>query len=239
MRNPGVKPGFLLRKCGNYDMVKEKEVQCMKGKYLKYLYGFILIILIIAVALALDSEKFDTLIGLKDEGAYLIHEEALIPREDVSILFTADGKIFLYYKNSALLNIYSVDGDFLHGIQFPNYQNGVAKLHYEDGLLYADIPISGTYVFKGAELLRFEGGTEFYLEIRDIFTEKYPNTDGEYTYVYVAENNRILKNGNGEQEVLLQFPQKSPHLNALLGLLAFWIVGGCEYWGKLRKTNRQ
>lgn len=210
----------------------------MKDKYLKILYAIVLVGIVIALVLSLASEEFDTLLALNAEGTYLIHEEALIPREDADILLAAENKLYLYYKNSELLNVYSTDGQFLYGIQFPDYQNGIATFLYMDGLLYADIPLSGIYIFDDCALVRYDDSTAYYLEIRDLFTEEYPNSDGEYTYIYVAETNRVLRTGKGEPEVLLRFPQKNPHYAAILWLLFFWILGGCRYWDKSKILDR-
>ncbi len=204
----------------------------MKERYLKILYWVILAAIGAVMFLELTSEEFDTVRPIHKDGTYVLHQEEMIPREDAGILIAADEKLYLYYLENELINVYSSAGEFLYGFQFPDFQNGRSDLHYQDGLLYVDDRGSGIYVFQNTELIRFEDRhyqNQGHDELEEVFTGEYGHTDGEYTYVYVAATNRILKNGCGESIVLIQFPQKSPHYNGLLLLFGSFVLLGCGY----------
>lgn len=205
----------------------------MKQRYLKIMYWLILIALSIAIVSEVSAEEFDKLRPLEGDGAYLIRRDELLPRENVDIMIVEDGKIHLYYIDNELVNVYSIGGVFLYGIQFPDGQKGVSDMHYADGLLYVDARMSGMYVFRDMELIRFESQhyqNDGHDELEAMFTGEYRHTDGDFTYLYVTENNRVIRNGRGGTEVLIQFPQKSPHINGLLLLFGGWILGGCFYY---------
>ena len=204
----------------------------MKEKYLKILYWIVLIALAFSIVLEVSAEEFDTVHPIDKDGQYTLQYEEMIPRENVGILIAADGKLHLYYLENELVNVYASTGEFLYGFQFPDCQNGVSNMHYENCLLYVDDRGSGIYVFRDTELVRFEERhyqNEGHDELEALFTGVYPHTDGEYTYVYEPENNQIIRYGNGTSEVLIRFPQKSPHINGLLLLLGGWILAGCFY----------
>ena len=99
----------------------------------------------------------------------------------------------------------------------------------------------GTYLLHPEELIPREdvdimvvGDRKIHLfyidnELEKLFTGEYPHTDGEYLYTYVAENNKVIRSGNGVTEDILQFPKKSFHYGAFLLLFGFFVLAGCEY----------
>lgn len=204
----------------------------MKDRGLKMIYWVILAAIAGCLILQLSSEEFDTIRPIEGDGTYLIHSEAYIPREDADIMIVGDGKIHLFYIENELVNVYTTSGEFLHGLQFPDYQNGISDMAFHQGLLYVDARLSGIYVFDGTELIRFElqhTQNKGHDELEEMFDGEYPHTDGEYLYTYVAENNKVIRSGNGITEDVLRFPRKSPHMNALLLLFGFFVLAGCEY----------
>ena len=120
----------------------------MRSKPVKVIYVVVLVILLVSGCWLLGIEEFDTVRSLKGDGDYLLHTEELIPRASPDILIAEDGKLFLFYIESELVNVYAVSGEFLYGFQFPDYQNGVSDMICRDGLLYVDARGSGIYVFK-------------------------------------------------------------------------------------------
>lgn len=204
----------------------------MKEKYVKILYWVVLAVIFGCMVWQLTSEEFDTVHPIDGDGTYLLHTEELVPREDVDIMIVADGKIHLFYIDNELVNVYTTSGEFLHGFQFPDYQNGISDMAYQNGLLYVDARLSGIYVFDGAELIRFElhhSQNKGHDELEEFFIGEYPHVDEEYLYSYVAESNKVIRSGNGATEDILQFPQKSPHYNAFLLLFAVFVLAACEY----------
>lgn len=204
----------------------------MKEKYVKILYWTVLVVLAAGIIWQITSEDFDTVRPIDRDGTYELRQEELIPREDVGILIAADGKIYLYYTENELINVYTSNGEFLYGFQFPDCQNGISDMHYEDGLLYVDDRGTGIYVFDGNNLIRFEERhyqNEGHDELEELFVGDYPHTDGEYLYSYVTEINKIIRSGNGVTEDILQFPQKSSNYGAFLLLFALFVVAACEY----------
>lgn len=202
----------------------------MKIKIIKTIYICALLALVITAVCLFASEDFDSIPPLEGDGNYLLHTSPLIPRESPGMFIAEDGKLFIFYIDSELVNVYTVLGDYLYGIQFPDGQNGKSEILDKDGLLYVDARTSGIYVFQETKLLRFEEQNIYndgYDELKQVFSGIEDHKDGEYAYFYVEETNKIMRRNNTESETVLQFPQKiyDP-------LLFLWLILLMLYVGK-------
>ncbi len=208
----------------------------MKDKWVRIL-GWTLFIAIAFVAVTMMSnEEFDTVRPLQEKDAHIIHEQELIPKENVDIFIAGEGKLFVFFIDNELINVYDDAGSFLYGIQLPDGQNGVSDMAFQDGKLYVDNRGSGYYIFEGRNLLRFERGSidnETRKELESFFTGEYAHTDAEVTYLYVEEENKFIRNINGRTEDFLQFPKRNRIIIPLLavGLIVLYTM---EYWEKNR-----
>lgn len=210
----------------------------MKDKWIRILgWSVFIAIAFIAVAM-MSNEEFDTVRPLQEKDEHIIHEQELIPKENVDIFIAGDGKLFVFFIDNELINVYDELGSFLYGIQLPDGQNGRSDMAFLDGKLYVDNRGSGYYVFDGRELLRFERGivsNEERKELEPFFTGEYAHTDGKVTYLYVEEKNKFIRNINGCAEDFLQYPKRNENVIPLL-MLGFMVLGAMEYWAQKKEV---
>ena len=210
-----------------------------KTVYISVVAKIIHILLIIGIVLTgvflYKYEEFSQVRPHEGKGEYLLHTTPQIPRESPEMLIAEDGKLILYYIDSELVNVYTVSGDYLYGIQFPDAQNGKTDMHYEEGLLYVDARLSGIYVFQDTQLLRFEEQSIYndrHDELEKVFTGEEDHEDGGYTYVYVNDSNRVLRSNEDGAETVLQFPQRKYDPGSFLVLTLLVLLFGTFIWEK-------
>ena len=206
----------------------------MRLKIFRVLYNSALIMLLLAGIVIHSMEEFDNVRPIEGDGTYLLHTKQQIPRETPDLFTVDDGKIFLYYIETELVNAYSVSGEFLYGIQFPDYQNGRSNMICHDGLLYVDARGSGIYVFRDKELLRFEEQhyqNPAHKELGFVFSGEEDHEDSGYTYYYVKDENRIMRRGGDAPETVIQFPERK--LNEFVWMMLFTAIVTVGYlWSK-------
>lgn len=209
----------------------------MKDKWVRILGWSVFIVIAFVAVTMMSNEEFDAVRPLQDKTAHIIHEQELIPKENVDIFIAGDGKLFVFFIDNELINAYDAAGSFLYGIQLPDGQNGISDMAYQHGKLYVDNRGSGYYVFEDGNLLRFERGSinnEARKELEPFFIGEYAHTDGETTYLYVEEENKFIRNINGCAEDFLQYPKRNENIIPLL-LLGFMVLSAMEYWAQKKE----
>ena len=159
-----------------------------------------------------------------------------IPRAFPDILIAEDRKLYLFYSEAELLNVYDQSGEYLYGFQFPDGQNGRNDVCCQNGLLYVKARGSGIYVFRDMQLLRFEeqhNQNSGYDELEHVFTGETDHQDGEYRYVYVNETNSLLRFDQSGSETVIQFPERKYDPVSFALILLFLILLGDFLWGDL------
>ncbi len=210
----------------------------MKDKWVRILGWSVFIVIAFVAVTMMSNEEFDAVRPLQDKTAHIIHEQELIPKEDVDIFIAGDGKLFVFFIDNELINVYDAAGSFLYGIQLPDGQNGISDMAYQDGKLYVDNRGSGYYVFEDGNLLRFERASinnEARKELEPFFIGEYAHTDGANTYVYVAEENMFIRNISGCTEDFLQYPKRNKYVIPLL-VLGLMVLNSIEYWTKKKEA---
>ena len=214
----------------------------MKDKWIRILGWSVFIAIAFIAVTMMSNEKFDTVRPLQERDEHIIHEQELVPKENVDLFIAGNGKLFVFFIDNELINVYDDTGSFLYGIQLPDGQNGRSDMAYQDGKLYVDNRGSGYYVFDGRELLRFERGivsNEKRKELEPFFTGEYTHTDGEVTYLYVQEENKFIRNCSGCMEDFLQFPKRNQIIIPLL-VLDLAVLAVLTHWKEERnKTSNQ
>ena len=209
----------------------------MKDKWIRILGWSVFIAIAFVAVTMMSNEEFDTVRPLQEKDEHIIHEQEMIPKENVDIFIAGDGKLFVFFIDNELINVYDELGSFLYGIQLPDGQNGRSDMAFRDGKLYVDNRGSGYYVFEGKNLLRFERGSaynEARKELEPFFTGEYAHTDGETTYLYVEEENKFIRNINGCAEDFLQYPKRNENVIPLL-MLGFMVLSAMEYWAQKKE----
>lgn len=197
----------------------------VKGIYL------IVFAAIIAAAFFLnESEEFANVRPIEEDGDYRIHTEQLVPREFPEAIIPEDGKIYCFFLEAELINVYSEDGAYLYGIQYADGRNGKSEVVCRDGRLYIDARTAGIYVFEGTELARFEKRSASN-ELKAVF-DGTPNDP--YPYFFVTDTNAIMRGGGEEAEVVVQLPQRKYDPISFLVLGALMLLLGDVIWKKRR-----
>lgn len=71
-----------------------------------------------------------------------------------SFITASDEKrLYLYYEELGIVNVYAVDGDFLYQLRFGHLPNGKGAIAVIDGLLYVKSRGSIIYIVKEKELI--------------------------------------------------------------------------------------
>ena len=117
---------------------------------LRNLYIFSVLIIIIFICLAFLSSgknKSKTVVSFKVVNAEYHNKYA-------SSITTSDEKrLYLYYEEFGIVNVYAVDGDFLYQLRFGHLPTGKGAIAVIDGLLYVKSRGSIIYVVKEKELI--------------------------------------------------------------------------------------
>lgn len=177
----------------------------------------------------MSNEGFTSVWAVKSDGWWLVYEEERVPRDEADAMIAADGQLFLYYEDYALVNVYSTEGAFLRGYQIETISNGVGGIGYKDGILYIDGK-SGFYGFRSDELVVAEVRyrDDAFQEIDNIVEKPDPVTDRGYTYYYNAEAGQITRAKPGEAlETVVQLPVKDSNVEFLIFANLFLWVGFC------------
>lgn len=186
----------------------------------------------IVQGMLMTKEGFSDVRATKADGWWWVCEEERVPRDEADAMIAADGQLFLYYEDQALVNAYSTDGIFLRGYQIETISNGIGGIGYRDGVLYIDGK-SGIYGFRGEELVVSEViyKDDAFQEINRIVDAPDPVTDGGYTYYYNAKAGRIDRNKPGEVlETVVQLPVKDSNVEFLVyANLLLWF-GFAVWW---------
>lgn len=199
----------------------------MKGKVFRIILWTSFFLLLALVIYFQQNEGFHSIRPVEADSGYLLHEKEQIPREKIDLFLVNQGKIYLFYEDSELLNVYADSGEFLYGFQFPDAQNGRSDIAWEEGILYVHERGSGYYAFQGRDLIRFERGSiynEERKELQTFFKGEYSHTDGVYTYTYLEKENKLVRGTGETEEVFLEFPKRNPAAAGALLLAALMVV---------------
>ena len=107
----------------------------MKDNWVRILGWSVFIAIAFVAVTMMSNEEFDAVRPLQDKTAHIIHEQELIPKENVDIFIAGDGKLFVFFIDNELINAYDAAGSFLYGIQLPDGQNGISDMAYQNGTL--------------------------------------------------------------------------------------------------------
>jgi len=145
-------------------------------------------------------------------GEYIIYEDHRIPPGEITSMIVDDGKIFLYYDNYAIVNVYTTEGDFQYGIQVYTLKNGRGDFSYIDQKLYIFSKASIVYVIDGMDVVKIVDFASERVRYKN-YEEKYRT--GEKNTVYEGVTYRLLKeqdqvakqDSNGNTHIVLDLTQ--------------------------------
>lgn len=212
----------------------------MKDRLIRILGWTVFCVNAFSAIFMISREPFDNVRPIQGDGNYLIHEQEMVPKEEVGMYIAQNDNLFVFFVANELVNVYDDAGSYLYGIQFPDGNNGRSDMAFRDGLLCVDARSSGRYLFEGTKLLRFEDQSIYnktYHDLDTYFQKQYPNTDGEYTYIYVKEENKFIRSVNGCTENFIQFPKHNRLIIPLL-VLDLAVLTALAYWQKNRNRRK-
>lgn len=176
----------------------------------------------------LSKESFDSIptIECEDKSKYILHRTELVPREEITSFIVDNGKIYIFYDETALVNVYRIDGSFEYGVQISTIQNGHGDIATLDGKLYIDSRQPIIFVFQDDQMIESidpYSSYEKYISIREIFSGEKNTEDGKYNYQLFESSNDIIRQET--QETIIDLPHRShiaEHL-LILGLLTLFL----------------
>lgn len=184
----------------------------MKSKGYIFLCTILLCTIFSSAAWLLSNENFDTIptIEGEDKSEYILHGSELVPREEITSFTVDNGKIYVYYDKSALINVYGTDGSFRYGIQISTIQNGQGDIATLDGKLYIHSRRPIIFVFQDDQMIESidpDSSYENYISARAIFSAEKNTVEGKHNYQLSESNNDIIRQDT--QKTVIDFPKKS------------------------------
>lgn len=198
----------------------------------KGIYVIVFVAIIAAAIFLNESEEFTNVLPVEEDGDYRIHTKQLVPREFPETIIPENGKIYCFFLEAELINVYGEDGEYLYGIQYADGRNGKSEIICRDGRLYIDARTAGIYVFEGTELVRFEKRSASN-ELKAVF-DGTPNAP--YPYFFVTDTNAIMRGGGEEAEIVVQLPHRKYDPISFLALGALMLLLGEVIWKKGKVT---
>lgn len=189
----------------------------------------ILFIIFSTAVWLLAKEGFDTIskIRSEDDSKYIIHRTELVPREDITSFCVDNGNIYVFYDETALVNVYGTDGSFKYGIQVSTIRNGRGNITAFDGKLYIESRNPIIFVFQDDQIVEsidFHSDYEKYIFVSELCWGDKTTTDGEYNYQLSESGNDIIRQDT--QELVCDLPNKSNIAEDLIfvGLLIIFLA---------------
>ena len=186
------------------------------------------------------GENFDTVPTLDANELYRIVNTELIPREEVSTFCVTDSVLALFYESQGLVNIYSLEGSFLYGLQVITLRNGIGDIAVEDDYLYIKPRGNRIFVFKEKELIRSflysEDSTE-YRRIEQILNRSKNHVLNDETYHYLSETNQIIKHTpQGATVSVVTMPDINSDTQ-ILGMLLLLLIAALVHYLRFSKPG--
>lgn len=176
----------------------------------------------------LSKESFDSvpIIEGEDKSEFILHQTEQVPREDVTSFIADNGKIYIFYDETALINVYDTDGSFEYGIQLSTIQNSHGDIAVLDGKLFVKSRRSIIFIFREGQMIDSidpYSSYEKYISTREIFSGEKHTVDGGCNYELSEASNDIIRSDT--QETVIDLPQKSYIAEHLLiaGLLVLFL----------------
>lgn len=182
---------------------------------------FVLLLLCNATWLiyAVQQEGFDHVEPLNKDEPYRILEEENVPRAELSSFQATDTMLALYYDSEGLVNVYSLEGTFLYGVQIPTIRNGYGDFVYSDNILYIISRENRIYAFKNLELERSfvcEDSPDEFVFLEKLAAEDKNHSVDSDTFYYLAASNQIKKsNALGVTETVISLPKHNKNIRSI------------------------
>lgn len=196
------------------------------------------IVTIILLIIILQNEGFSTIKTFKTTGRVDVLWEELISRRDISEILVHGDDLYIFYDDSGLVNVYSVDGIFQYGLQMCTSSNGRGDMTFSNGKLLVQTKCCAIYVFEGSELKEYAyiNYTEYkqgtvnakrYEELETYFSKpedaEQRSESGKSFRVSEDRNTLLEKSSSGRYLPVSFLPQRSSWVK-IIGILMLLFV---------------
>lgn len=200
----------------------------MKRQHLLLVGAIIGILLIVASVWWYTQEDFSILVPIAEEN-FAIHEQEMIPREEITSFLVTEDRIYVYYDKSGLVNAYYLDGTYDFGIQVPTIKSGKGDIAYKDGYLFVELRRSVIDVFSKDLLVHqiaITSNRDEYMELREIFTAEKNHATETAMYSLADSKKEIILQAT--EQIVIDSPKTSKLAKSLMvaGLLTLGISLG-------------
>lgn len=144
--------------------------------------------------------------------------EELFPRSQLKEFFVADGKLYLYYENAGLVNVYTPEGEYLYGFCYRQDNAGAAFAVYDEGKLYILSRTGALFCTEGKEIIYGAIAPELRKKQYELSVlDDQPKNHAYQGNVFIASEagDIILKHSDGTRTTIIHAPQ-----NGLIGPLS-------------------
>ncbi|MBE6616791.1 MAG: hypothetical protein E7627_02425 [Ruminococcaceae bacterium] len=193
---------------------------------------FVTLFFIFATAIWLMSrEGFNSIVQIRNEdrSKYVVHRTELVPREDITSFCVDNENIYIFYDETALVNVYGTDGSYKYGIQISTKRKGRGNITAFNGKLYIESRRAIVFVFQEDQLVEIiypDNDHEKYDTISELCWGEKNTSDGEHNYQLSESGNDIIRQYT--LEIICDLPEKSKlsdnllHLGLILLSFAFY-----------------
>lgn len=211
----------------------------LKVKFFKYLIAIAILIDIVLLALVPYMEGFTAISTFDTKGRILFHKNEKVPREKITDFLVYENRIYIFYEDAGIVNIYTVEGEFVQGIQVCTIDNSHGNMAMNNGLLLIESKNGDIYVIDTSELCLlnivdmtpgdFENKTEVYWQyekLSSFFSQEQNRTYNSKKYILSDSREDILASETGGLFRSMGFlPKRSSWYEALGILLVVLILG--------------
>lgn len=206
--------------------------------------AFVLLVLSGSVYLIymVENEGFDSLKPLERGEYYRLLEEEKNPRDELTSFQATEAYLILYYDSAGLVNVYTLNGDFLYGIQIQTIKNGHGDFVFQDDMLYIMSRGNRMYLFREKNLTEsflYKESPEKFRQIEVLMENRSHDLPEGTTYYYLSNQNQIAKTTPmSTMTPVLSMPQANHNIPAIAFLLLITVAAFMHFLKHGKLTAR-
>lgn len=220
----------------------------MKAKFFIYLIVITILIDISLLVWIPYKEGFSTISTFKTKGHIVFHGKENVPREKITDFLIHEDRVFVFYEDAGIVNVYTIEGAFVQCIQVCTIDNSHGGIAMNNGLLLIRSKNDVIYVVDATELCLsytvmknhsdWENQTETYRQYKKLLSFFSQEQNRKYySKRYILSDSRediLVSQSGGLYRSVGFLPKRSSCYGPLGILLVVMIVGLCE----ILKRNR-
>ena len=214
----------------------------MKAKLYVYLIAISMLIDVFLLAWIPHKEGFSTIRTFKTKGRIVFHGKENVPREKITDFLIYEDRIFVFYEDAGIVNIYTIDGEFVQCIQVCTINNSHGGIAMDHGSLLIKSKNDVIYVVDVSTLCLsyfltvthgdWENQTEKYRQYEkliEVFSQEQKREGRAKKFLLSDSQEDILvSEPDGRYRSVGFLPKRSPCYETLWVMLVVLIVGLCE-----------